>query len=133
MPDTESKYYCPETNKAFATRDEAQACAARFREIQKACDEGLVPDLRKGDIIYVNTSLYLSHGVDDFRGGLAEVAEFGMQTSAGRPTPFVRIVQEKDAWQNWQMLAADQRKHRAEFGRNWAHPDPDHRLEFNQW
>lgn len=133
MPNAENKFSCPETNKAFATRDEAKACAARFREIQMECDEGSVPVLRPGDIIYVDTSLYLSHGVDDFRGGLAEVAEFGTQKSAGKPTPFVKVVQLIDTWQNWQMLAADQRKLRAEFGRAWAHPDPDHRLEFNQW
>ena len=133
MSDTKGKYFCPETHKLFATRGEAKACADRFREIQMACDEGRVPDLRKGDIIYVDTSLYLSHGVDDFRGGLAEVAEFGMQKSAGHQTPFVKVVQLMDTWQNWHILAADQRKHRAEFGRKWAHPDPDHRLEFNQW
>jgi hypothetical protein len=133
MSETEMRFFCLETNKAFATHVEAIACAARFREIQRACDEGLVPDLRPGDIIYVDTSLYVSHGVDDFRGGLAEVAEFAMQKSAGKPTPFVKVNELIDTWQNWQMLAADQRKLRAEFSRSWAHPDPDHRLEFNQW
>jgi len=133
MSETEKRFFCLETNKAFATHDEATACAARFREIQMACNEGRVPDLRQGDIIYVDTSLHLSHGVDDFRGGLAEVADFAMQKSAGKQTPFVKVIELIDTWLNWQMLAGDQRKYRAEFGRKWAHPDPDHRLEFNQW
>jgi hypothetical protein len=133
MSDTESKFFCPETNKAFVTPEEAQACAARFREIQTACDDGHVPDLRPGDIIYVDTDLYLSHGVDDFRGGLAEVVDFGTQISAASPTPFVKVVQLMDTWHNWQMLAAGQRKFRAEFGKSWSHPDPDYRPEFNEW
>ncbi len=133
MVEIEKKHICPETDRAFATPEEAQASAARFREIQAECDAGCVPTLHPGDIIYVDTSLYLSHGVDDFRGGLAEVAEFGFDTSAGRSTPFIKVVQLIDTWQNWQMLAADQRKYRAEFGKSWAHPDPDHRPEFNEW
>jgi hypothetical protein len=133
MPDSENKFFCPETHKVFATRDEAEACATRFREIQSECDAGRIPDLRKGDIIYVDTDLYLSHGIDDFRGGLAEVADFNTQTSAAKPTPFVKVVQLLDTWHNWKMLAEQQPRLRAEFGKSWSHPDPDYRPEFNEW
>jgi hypothetical protein len=34
-----------------------------------------VPELRPGDVVYVDTELYLSHGRADFRGGLGEVVE----------------------------------------------------------
>jgi hypothetical protein len=56
-----------------------------------------------------------------------------MDTSAGRATPFVRVAQEPDTWHNWRELASMQKKLRAEFGGEWAHPDPDNRPEFNEW
>jgi hypothetical protein len=133
MPDSHNKYICTETDRPFAKPEEAQASAARFCEIQAECDGGCVPELRKGDIIYLDTDLYVSHGVDDFRGGLAEVAAFGMDISAGNPTPFVKVMQLMDTWHNWQLLAEQQRKLRAKFGKNWSHPDPDFRPEFNEW
>lgn len=133
MSEPARNHICPETGRSFSTSEEAQESAARFREIQAECDAGRVPELRKGDIVYVDTDLYLSHGVDDFRGGLAEVAEFGMDISAGKPAPFVKVLQLLDTWHNWEMLSAQQSKLRVEFGRKWSHPDPDYRLEFNQW
>ncbi|HEY7403495.1 MAG TPA: hypothetical protein VIB39_08240 [Candidatus Angelobacter sp.] len=125
-------YCCSETGRTFATAKEARASEARFREIQALCEAGQVPELRKGDVIYIDTELYLGHGRDDFRGGLAEVMEFLEQTSAGRPTPFVRVVQQPDTLHNWRLLAAEQKKLRQEHGTKWAHPDPDDRPEFNE-
>jgi hypothetical protein len=133
MNDQQHSCQCSETGRAFATAEAARASEARFSEIQALCDSGQVPELRKGDVIYVETSLYLSHGRDDFRGGLAEVIGFRNDISAGKPAPFVCVAQEADSWHNWQMLAAAQKKLRAEFGKKWAHPDPDHRPEFNEW
>jgi hypothetical protein len=124
---------CSETGRTFPDADAARASEARFRDIQTQCDAGVVPELRPGDVVYVDTELYLSHGRDDFRGGLGEVVEYGMDTSAGRATPFVRVAQEPDTWHNWRELASLQKKLRAEFGGEWAHPDPDYRAEFNEW
>ena len=124
---------CSETGRAFNSAAAARASEARFREIQALCDSGQVPELRQGDVIYVETSLYLSHGRDDFRGGLADVIGFRGDISAGKPTPFVCVAQEADTWHNWQILAVEQKKLRAEFGKKWAHPDPDYRPEFNEW
>jgi hypothetical protein len=124
---------CSETGRTFATAEEARASEVRFHEIQAACEAGQVPELRKGDVIYIETELYLGHGRDDFRGGLAEVSEFLEQKSAGKPTPFVRVVQQADTLHNWKLLAAEQKKLRQEHGTSWAHPDPDHRPEFNDW
>lgn len=69
---------------------------------------------------------------DDFRGGLVEVVEFLSDASAGNDTPFVRIARERDTHYNWKMLAAKQEKPRREFGKAWAHPDPDNRPEVNE-
>jgi hypothetical protein len=127
------EYCCAETTRAFPTADAARASETRFREIQAQCDDGLVPELRAGDVIYVDTELYISHGRDDFRGGLGEVMGFNLDTSAGKPTHFVKVAQEPDTWHKWKLLAPMQKKLREEFGKSWAHPDPDHRPEFNEW
>jgi hypothetical protein len=125
------EHRCSETQRSFATADEARASEARFLELQGECDAGRVPELRKDDVIYVDTELYLWHGRDDFRGGLAQVFECRMDISAGKSTPFVRVAQQMDTWHNWRELAGMQRKLRTEFGKSWAYPDPDHRPEFN--
>jgi hypothetical protein len=127
------RYECSETGRSFDTAAEARASEARFRKLQTECDAGRVPDLHNGDVIYVDTSLYLSHGRDDFCGGLAEVIEVKAGISAGDSTPFVRLAQEPDTLHNWPYLAAKQKELRERFGKNWAHPDPDNRPEFNEW
>ena len=126
-------YSCSETGRGFTTAEAAHASEARFREIQTECYAGRVPELQSGDVIYIGTELYIGHGRDDFRGGLAEVTEVRQDISKGKPTPFIRVAQEPDTLHNWKILAADQNKLRAEFGKSWAHPDPDHRAEFNDW
>jgi hypothetical protein len=125
-------HQCQETGRTFMTPDEARASEARFREIQDACAGG-VPDLRKGDVIYIGTELYLGHGRDDFRGGLAEVMDIRQEKSKGQLTPFVRVVQQPDTLHNWKLLASEQKEHCQRHGKSWAHPDPDDRPEFNDW
>ena len=124
---------CQETGRTFATADEARASENRFREVQAGCDAGRVPELRKGDVIYIGTELYLGHGCDDFRGGLAEVSEMQEGKSKGQPVLYIRVVQQPDTLHNWHSLAGEQQKLRAGHGKSWAHPDPDHRPEFNKW
>ena len=127
------QHQCVETGRTFATADAARASEARFREIQEACAAGGVPGLHKGDVIYIGTELYLGHGRDDFRGGLAEVMEVRQDVSKGQPTPFVRVLQQKDTIHNWKSLALEQKELRHRHGKSWAHPDPDDRPEFNDW
>ncbi len=130
MPET---YQCEETGRTFTTADEAHASETRFREIQDACAGGRVPELRQGDVIYIGTELYLGHGRDDFRGGLAEVSEVQEGKSKGQPVLYIRVVQQPDTLHNWRYLAAEQKKLRAGHGKDWAHADPDYRAEFNDW
>jgi hypothetical protein len=124
---------CSETGRTLPTAEAARASEARFREIQSQCAAGEVPELRVGDVIYVGTELYLGHGVDDFRGGLAEVSELQAGVSKGQPVTYIRVVQQPDTLHNWKELAGEQSKLLADHGKNWAHPDPDHRPEFNRW
>jgi hypothetical protein len=127
------QHQCQETGRTFPTADEARASETRFREIQDACAAGGVPELHQGDVIYIGTELYLGHGRDDFRGGLAEVSEVRPDISKGQPTPFVRVVQQMDTIHNWKLLALEQKELRQQHGKSWAHPDPDDRAEFNEW
>lgn len=62
----------------------AKHASARFRPnaMPVACR-----NCNQGDIIYIGTELYLGHGRDDFRGGLAEVSEVRPDISKGQPTP----------------------------------------------
>jgi hypothetical protein len=124
---------CSETGRTLPTPDAARASEARFREIQAQCAAGLVPSLQVGDIVYVGTELYLGHGVDDFRGGLAEVSEVREGLSRGQAVTYIRVVQQPDTLHNWHELAREQRQLHTDHGKNWAHPDPDHRPEFNKW
>jgi hypothetical protein len=126
------KHQCSETGRTFTTAEEARASEERFRQIQAECDVGLVPELPNGDVIYIGTELYLGHGRDDFRGGLAEVIEVRQEKSKGQATPFVRVLQQPDTIHNWKLLAAEQKELRQRHGKDWAHPDPDHRAEFNE-
>jgi hypothetical protein len=128
------EHRCSETDRTFATDEAARASEARFRDIQTQCDTGAVPELRAGDVIYLDTELYISHGRDDFRGGLAEVVEVKPEKIGGKTVVFVRAAQEPDTWHNWTtFLAPMQKKLREEFGNKWAHPHPDWRPEFNEW
>jgi hypothetical protein len=127
------QHRCIETGRIFDNEEAARASEARFREIQDACVAGCVPELRRGDVIYIGTELYLGHGRDDFRGGLAEVNEVRQDVSKGQPTPFVRVAQQMDTLHNWRLLASEQKELRQSHGKSWAHPDPDYRPEFNDW
>jgi hypothetical protein len=128
-----TEYTCSETGRTFPTEADARASETRFRQVQSQCEAGWVPELRVGDVVYLDTELYISHGRDDFRGGLGEVTEIKMEMVRGNPTPYIRAAQEPDTLHNWTYLAPMQAKLRKEFGRKWAHPDPDFRPEFNEW
>ena len=117
---------CCETGRTFPIGEAARASEQRFREIQADCAAGHVPELRAGDVIYLDTKIYLGHGRDDFHGGLAEVIEFNQGAA-----PFVKVAQQGGAY-NWKLLAGWQKRLRSEFGKTWSYPDPDHRPEFNE-
>ncbi len=85
-----------------------------------------------GDMIYVDTHLYMSIGVDDVEGGLATVSKVTMGVSAGNPTPFVSVDEHPGHSYNWVMLSERQEHLKKEFGDLRAHACPDHRPEFNE-
>lgn len=88
---------------------------------------------KPGDVVYVDTDLYLWHGVDDFRGGRATVVAVTGGGSKWKDVPFIEVAQNPGCRYNWELLAAKQGALAAEFGDAWAHPEPDLRPEFNEW
>lgn len=90
--------------------------------------------VKVGDTIYVPTSLYLSHGADDFIGGKATVTEVYQDMSGGKMTAFVRVAERPRTGFNWgQIWSKEQKKLAEQFGDARAHAEPDYREEFNKW
>ncbi|HEX3466136.1 MAG TPA: signal peptidase II [Candidatus Elarobacter sp.] len=87
---------------------------------------------KPGDVVYIETSLYISHGVDDVRGGKATVTRVEDETLGGRGVPFIEVDVDPGSLYNWEHLAAKQAQLAAEFGDRWAYADPDLRPEFNE-
>ena len=79
-----------------------------------------------GDKIYVETHLYIGHGVDDVAGGIATVEAVKMGISAGEETPFVSVVEHPGNAYNWEMLAERQAALKKEFGKQKACQCPDY-------
>lgn len=83
---------------------------------------------RVGDDVYVPSSLYLSHGVDDFRGGLCRIV--AVSELLGRP--FVEVEEDPGTLHSWAYLMERQEEWRERYGDRRGHPDPDLRPEFNE-
>lgn len=89
-----------------------------------------------GELIYVYTSLYLGHGVDDFIGGLATINK--IETHDYLPKSHcnyisVGIEERPNTLYNWRSLLEQQEKLKKEFGENVSHPEPDDRPQFNDF
>ena len=86
-----------------------------------------------GDIIYINSSLFITHGEDDVIGGLATVIEVEERPTQGRAVTFVRVEENPESWYNWEHLGPQQEELENYFGESWAYAEPDFRPEFNRW
>ncbi len=91
-----------------------------------------------GDIIYVGTSLYLSHGADDVQGGKAHVTEIKRKGNY----IFVSVKEHPGNSYTWEIigdtsgcpfLKDKQEKLKEQFGDEWAKEIPDLDPEFNKW
>ena len=80
-----------------------------------------------GDIIYLDTQLHLSHGIDDLRGGRARVISVNKEHGSYWITTEV----DPSSSYKWSYLNEEQDRLKKEFGLKWAHSDPDYRSELN--
>ena len=84
-----------------------------------------------GELIYLPTSLYLSHGVDDFFGGLCEVTRV---VEDNRGVVWIQVAEKPECQMTWKgYLLENQAKWRKEYKNRRGKADPDYRLEFNTW
>jgi hypothetical protein len=83
---------------------------------------------RVGQWIYIPSSLYLSHGLDDIAGGRARILKVKFEYGKY----WVEVEQDPGTQYSWPSLLEEQPKLREQYGDEIAHPDPDSRPEFNR-
>lgn len=87
-----------------------------------------IPVPKIGDFIYLDTSLYVTHGADDFMGGKCEVAsvkeEWGII--------WVSVKEDPETWHGWPELYKMQEQLKSEFGNRRGYKRADYRTEFNE-
>jgi hypothetical protein len=84
-----------------------------------------------GDKIHVPSVAFLTHGQDDFRGGLATVVAIH-STESGDTEIRVEVKERPGVHYAWSALAPQQSELKARCGDQLAHPDPDPRPQFNE-
>lgn len=84
-----------------------------------------------GDDIYVPSQWYLSHGHDDFTGGLVKVAKVYFSPHWKRWT--VDVDERPGHGYFWDTLRDEQKKLKVEYGTIRGHPDPDDSYDSNTW
>lgn len=81
-----------------------------------------------GDQIYIDTSLYVTHGIDDFIGGLCEVEYVKIDENG----VFIAVKEEPGAFYDWKYLSLEQGRLKKQFGKKRGYQKPDFRQEFNE-
>lgn len=87
-----------------------------------------IPVPKVGDSIYLDTSLYVTHGADDFIGGLCEVASVKEEWG----TIWVSVKEDPETLHGWPELYKMQEQLKMEFGTRRGYKRPDYRAEFNE-
>ncbi|HEU0305321.1 MAG TPA: hypothetical protein VFR32_12145 [Gaiellaceae bacterium] len=81
-----------------------------------------------GEDVYVPSSLHVTHGVDDFRGGLCRVV--AVRELLG--SVYVEVEEDPVTLHGWAYLEPLQDELRFRYGDERGRPDPDRRPEFNE-
>ena len=92
-------------------------------------DRKKIPEV--DDDIYVPSAYYLSHGVDDFEGGLCRIVKIECpEWSKG--TPFVEVAERPGHSYNLDYLLGRQDELRERFGDKRGKEAPDYDPRFNE-
>lgn len=88
-----------------------------------------------GEDICVPSSFYISHGRDDFQGGVCKIAEVIKRNDCPNDYNrlFVKIEERPGSEYNWLLLIKDEESNRERYGSRRGFPDPDYSPEFNEW
>ena len=88
---------------------------------------------RVGEDVCVPSALHLSHGEDDFAGGLCQIAAVNRYENVHPANElFVSVVENPGTEYSWLNLMREEPHNLARYGDRRGRPDPDHRPEFNQ-
>ena len=60
--------------------------------------EQTIPSPQIGQKIYTDTQLFISHGEDDFQGGLCTIKKIETLYSIG---PWIEVAENPDCWHLW--------------------------------
>ncbi|MDD5192116.1 MAG: hypothetical protein PHH54_01185 [Candidatus Nanoarchaeia archaeon] len=85
-----------------------------------------------GQNIYVGSSLYLGHAVDDFHGGLCKILRVEDGISAGEKTLFIEVAERLGFGYNWDILSKEQGRLKKQFGNQRGYKCPDYDPRFNE-
>jgi hypothetical protein len=88
---------------------------------------------KAGDKIYVEGTIYVHHGADDFQGGICTVKEVRSQIVNGEEVvSSVEVEEDPGTWYTWPgYLEPRQEEWKKIYGEQKAGPKPDLRPEFN--
>lgn len=79
------------------------------------------------DEIYIDTSIYVTHGEDDFIGGICTIT----YVEETRPQHYwIEIAEDRGRF-SWKYDKEEQEQLKAKFGASRGHRRPDFREEFN--
>lgn len=98
--------------------------------------EQTLPSLGKD--FYLGTELYMSHGIDDFDGGLCRIIniineEIKHPKNERPPINMLYVeFEERPGFKyNWNYIIKNQEEWRKAYGKRRGRPIPDYRREFN--
>jgi hypothetical protein len=88
-----------------------------------------------GQDVVVGSSYYLSHGVDDFDGGLCQITEIIKDPECPNSFNrlFVRVAERPSSQYNWYALMEREAENRKHYGGRRGKSNPDYTPEFNRW
>lgn len=85
-----------------------------------------------GDKIYLASTIYLTHGADDFQGGVCTVKAVDSHFEKGNEVLSVEVEEDAGTWYRWTgYLEPRQEEWKKEYGERKGGPKPDYRPEFN--
>ena len=85
-----------------------------------------------GQEIYIDTELYLSHGRDDFDGGLCTIIAIKGGKNK-KLVPFVEVKERPGRLYNWKYLEPRQKELKKMFGKRRGCANPDMDPKFNEF
>ena len=88
-----------------------------------------------GQKIYIPTELYVGHGEDDIKGGIATIQHFKEDLKCPNEYNriFVKVKEINGPCWNWYYLLEHQEEWKKEYGDQIAHEDPDYTDYGERW